>query len=656
MAAFLSFPTTPVKGTSSEVELNLTALLEQITNADYDESDEVSRVLVAFKSNPGSQVKVLTFKVPAGYDGSSPLVAKFKTSQFAKDTFQIVRVVLVDFDGGRITLERAAIDPADLAEMDITLGGAAAPTISFPSIPAAQFLHNGNNFRYGGSSGPIITPGATFDASVGDNIQVFWRLPLPDYQATQYGARLSVVTNDGQNTPVPVSVSAQGSGRMSFTFQAPASGVIVTPDTSYLVARNIVMSRPVDGVLHLKVENQPGSYPQYFNMNWEGQEAAYTRIVPRGARVAFGFVDQYASGASLNSMAVTKEDGSTVILNPADFTEEDLDNALDGGLWSEWFTTLDAGVSVTADITKGTYPDTEIGVVGPDSGISGVIKASWIDGNGNSQELTADENNAGSANTAMVPAGTSVTLSWDDPTFLREIDQFTDEYSNGPVTAASGYTYFVGTNTVRFIAVLKELVSFVVHPPSSDNGPVGKVVATVTKPTGYYTVIEAADSNIAEVEIPREVDVSVEWVDADPVSGYSLKHFVVSNGGNDESTSNPTSFSIGADASQVQVMTELNTPATFKVLLEEGITDGAGIGGGLSVVQYEGVDYGAASEHDFPQGASLSFIATPDAGMTFKHWNVASNDDAYSPVATNPLDVTLTSDMRAQAVFEPDAP
>ena len=119
--ALLSFSAAPAKGDSVSLTLDkatLFGLSPLIADAYWGDEGNVSRLLVHFTSGAGSQRKLLTFYIE---DTTPQCSLHFSIS--ADDSFELSMITLVDYDGGSLTLDRAALLSAipTLSSMDIDL-------------------------------------------------------------------------------------------------------------------------------------------------------------------------------------------------------------------------------------------------------------------------------------------------------------------------------------------------------------------------------------------------------------------------------------------------------------------------------------------------------------------------------------------------------
>lgn len=119
--ALLAFSASPAKGASTTVTLDKT-VVEGFSQVDGDaywtDSANIKNVFVQYKSTAGSQIKVLLFD----FSVASP-TAVLSFSARARDAFQIIKLIVKDFDDGEIILSRSQLlaNIPTLANMDISL-------------------------------------------------------------------------------------------------------------------------------------------------------------------------------------------------------------------------------------------------------------------------------------------------------------------------------------------------------------------------------------------------------------------------------------------------------------------------------------------------------------------------------------------------------
>ena len=105
------------KGVSSQFSLNKSELLalSSVSNDPYfSEMLNWNRISMIFKSSPGSQYEIVEFDATQ----ESP-VGNFLVSERARDVFQILKIQILDFDGGFLDIERSELTVADF-DIDFT--------------------------------------------------------------------------------------------------------------------------------------------------------------------------------------------------------------------------------------------------------------------------------------------------------------------------------------------------------------------------------------------------------------------------------------------------------------------------------------------------------------------------------------------------------
>ena len=105
--ALLTLPGYYEKGASATFILDKDALfaLSGVTaDAYFSVQSQVSLVKFVYKSQVGGQLKIVLFDLTQ----SAPS-AQFPLSEFARDYFELINIILIDFDGGSLTLSSASI-------------------------------------------------------------------------------------------------------------------------------------------------------------------------------------------------------------------------------------------------------------------------------------------------------------------------------------------------------------------------------------------------------------------------------------------------------------------------------------------------------------------------------------------------------------------
>lgn len=111
----LTLPSSPAKGQSYSISLSkadLFALAAVTADSYFATQANVQTCVVEFNSSPGNQKVVLSFNLSQAEPS-----AGFVTSLRARSSFLLERVILQDFDGGSLVIERSQL-PSGL---DITL-------------------------------------------------------------------------------------------------------------------------------------------------------------------------------------------------------------------------------------------------------------------------------------------------------------------------------------------------------------------------------------------------------------------------------------------------------------------------------------------------------------------------------------------------------
>jgi hypothetical protein len=99
------------KGISAQFSLNKSELLQHpLVESDEYFSNSLNwcRVNVIYKSSEGSQYEIVEFDASQTIPSGSFLV-----SEKARDEFQVVKVKILDFDGGFLEIPRSQLDSED---------------------------------------------------------------------------------------------------------------------------------------------------------------------------------------------------------------------------------------------------------------------------------------------------------------------------------------------------------------------------------------------------------------------------------------------------------------------------------------------------------------------------------------------------------------
>jgi len=118
-------PASIEKNSLAEISLDKSALAAIVSNLYFQDSDNWKSVDMVFVSNPGNQRKVIKFDAAQ----LSPL-ASFYASAKAENIFEIKKIVINDFDGGKFTILRVDI-PNATTEFDIDMGGPTIDPVTF---------------------------------------------------------------------------------------------------------------------------------------------------------------------------------------------------------------------------------------------------------------------------------------------------------------------------------------------------------------------------------------------------------------------------------------------------------------------------------------------------------------------------------------------
>lgn len=119
-------PASIQKNSPAEISLDKAALaaVPSVVADDYfSDSDNWKDVLIYYKSSTGNQREILKFNAEL----ASP-TANFLVSEKAKDIFTVQKIVIIDFDSGKISIPRSQLTVEDF---DIDMTPAAAAGIPF---------------------------------------------------------------------------------------------------------------------------------------------------------------------------------------------------------------------------------------------------------------------------------------------------------------------------------------------------------------------------------------------------------------------------------------------------------------------------------------------------------------------------------------------
>lgn len=104
------------KGVSAQFSLNKSELLQHpLVENDAYFSDSLNwyRVNIVYKSSEGSQYEIVEFDA-----SQSVPVGSFLVSDKARDEFQVIKIKILDFDGGFLEIPRSQLNSEDF---DISL-------------------------------------------------------------------------------------------------------------------------------------------------------------------------------------------------------------------------------------------------------------------------------------------------------------------------------------------------------------------------------------------------------------------------------------------------------------------------------------------------------------------------------------------------------
>jgi hypothetical protein len=163
MAFITPSPLSPEKGTPLAVSVKLastggndslqeTLLAAYATGQEYftDNTNAWNKVHILLKSDVGGQQKWMIFDA-----SSDPASGSLSLSSEARDVFEVQKVIIYDFDGGKIELNRSQLNPADF-DFDLS---------SPPPPPAGGYPYTDNfldgsfgTYQFATNNGVSITP------------------------------------------------------------------------------------------------------------------------------------------------------------------------------------------------------------------------------------------------------------------------------------------------------------------------------------------------------------------------------------------------------------------------------------------------------------------------------------------------------------------
>jgi hypothetical protein len=100
-----------LKGVSAQFSLNKSELLQHpLVESDpyFSNSMNWYRVNIVYKSSEGSQYEIVEFDA-----SQTTPVGSFLVSEKARDEFQVLKVKILDFDGGFLEIPRNQLDSED---------------------------------------------------------------------------------------------------------------------------------------------------------------------------------------------------------------------------------------------------------------------------------------------------------------------------------------------------------------------------------------------------------------------------------------------------------------------------------------------------------------------------------------------------------------
>jgi len=147
--AFYTKPINPTKGQDNQVSLDKSQLaLDPIVAADayFSDSSNWKYVVINYKSTEGSQIEKVTFNV---IGPNTTVNSTFKVSDKARDTFEVQSLVIYDFDGGFLKLNRDDLTVSEF-DVDFSSGGAVNFLTDYLMPSSASLYHPDYTVSNGG--------------------------------------------------------------------------------------------------------------------------------------------------------------------------------------------------------------------------------------------------------------------------------------------------------------------------------------------------------------------------------------------------------------------------------------------------------------------------------------------------------------------------
>jgi hypothetical protein len=182
------------KGSPSSFALDKSLLASLASDAYFQDPSNWSRVVLAYRSSVGGQKEKVIFDATEAAPSSSFLV-----SDKARDSFEIVSIIIYDFDKGYHEIPRSSLTPA---EFDVALGGGGGA--------GSIYLENISPLNAPSAIGPTLTLGIT---------QTF---PTPNESAGISGVSLYLMRQSSSDAVLGVRVRNTSNDIMAYSLNTIA--------------------------------------------------------------------------------------------------------------------------------------------------------------------------------------------------------------------------------------------------------------------------------------------------------------------------------------------------------------------------------------------------------------------------------------------------
>ena len=234
--SFLTIPSPITKDTVHTITLNkstLFALSAISSDAYFSVQDNVKRIIIEYNSDPGNQRRTLVFDM-----SQATPTASFKVSARARSSFLIEKIILEDFDEGKLVLSGSQIPsglnitignassgawtPSSLSSLNLWLDADDASTITLNGSTVSQWRDKSGQARHASESNASLQPVYTIS---GLNSK-----PVVTFNQDQMDAPGVVLTGQGHEVYIVASIgSADMQGRLLSLRQTGAGGEFNNP-------------------------------------------------------------------------------------------------------------------------------------------------------------------------------------------------------------------------------------------------------------------------------------------------------------------------------------------------------------------------------------------------------------------------------------------